>query len=147
LGRDGEGQLMLRWLLLICWTPLLFAQGEEIRAMLAKSEAMWNRGDLEAFVTDYEDAPETTFIGREVVRGGTKAILDRYRRRYPNRDAMGTLTFSEIETRPLAPGLVLATGKYDLKRSAAGGGDASGRFTLVVRKTPAGWKIIHDHSS
>ncbi len=138
---------MLRLLVLICWTPLLFAQTEEIRAMLAKSQAMWNRGDLEAFVTDYEDAPETTFIGREVVRGGTKAILDRYRRRYPNRDAMGTLTFSEIETRPLAPGLILATGKYDLKRTPAGGGDASGRFTLVIRKTPAGWKIIHDHSS
>ncbi len=138
---------MLRWLVLICWTPLLFAQGEEIRAMLAKSQAMWNRGDLAAFVTDYEDAPETTFIGREVVRGGTKAILDRYRRRYPNREAMGTLTFSEIETRPLAPGLVLTTGKYDLKRTPAGGGDASGRFTLVIRKTPAGWKIIHDHSS
>jgi uncharacterized protein (TIGR02246 family) len=147
LGGDGEGRLMLRWIVLICWTPLLFAQTEEIHAMLAKSQAMWNRGDLEAFVTDYEDAPETTFIGQEVVRGGTKAILDRYRRRYPNRDAMGTLTFSEIETRPLAPGLILATGKYDLKRTAAGGGNASGRFTLVIRKTPAGWKIIHDHSS
>jgi uncharacterized protein (TIGR02246 family) len=138
---------MLRWLALICWTPVLFVQAEEIRAMLVKSEAMWNRGDLEAFVSDYEDVPETTFIGHEVVRGGTKAILERYRRRYPNHDAMGTLTFSEIETRTLAPGLVLATGKYDLKRTAAGGGDASGRFTLVIRKTPAGWKIIHDHSS
>ena len=50
---------MLRRLVLVCWTPLLFAQGEEIRAMLAKSEAMWNRGDLVAFVSDYEDAPET----------------------------------------------------------------------------------------
>jgi uncharacterized protein (TIGR02246 family) len=147
VGGDGEGRLMLRCLVLICWTPLLFAQTEEIRTMLAKSQTMWNRGDLAAFVTDYEDAPETTFIGREVVRGGTKAILDRYRRRYPNREAMGTLTFSEIATRPLAPGLVLTTGKYDLKRTPAGGGDASGRFTLVIRKTPAGWKIIHDHSS
>jgi len=136
-----------RLILLICSAALLFGQGDEIRAMLAKSQAMWNRGDLDAFVTDYEDAPETTFIGSEVVRGGTKAILDRYRRRYPNREAMGTLTFSEIETRPLAPGLVLAIGKYSLKRKPAGGGDASGRFTLVIRKTAAGWKIIHDHSS
>ena len=138
---------MLRWLIPIFWTPLLFAQGDEIRAILANSEAMWNRGDLVAFVSYYEDAPETTFVGREVVRGGRKAILERYRQRYPNRDAMGTLTFSEIETRALAPGLVLAIGKYSLKRTSAGGGDASGRFTLVIRKTPAGWKIIHDHSS
>jgi len=134
-------------ILLICGSALLFGQRDEIRAMLTNSQNMWNRGELEAFVTDYEDAPETTFIGSEVVRGGTKAILDRYRRRYPNRDAMGMLTFSEIDTRPLAPGLVLATGKYSLKRTPAGGGDVSGRFTLVVRKTPAGWKIIHDHSS
>lgn len=138
---------MLRWLATIFCTPLLFAQGDEIRTILANSEALWNRGDLVGFVSYYEDAPETTFVGREVVRGGTKAILERYRRRYPNRDAMGTLTFSEITVRPLTPELALTTGKYDLKRTAAGGGDASGRFTLVLRKTAGGWKIIHDHSS
>ncbi len=138
---------MLRWLLFLYCMPSLFAQGEEVQAMLKNSEAVWNRGDLVTFVTDYEDSPETTFIGNEVVRGGTNAILGRYRRRYPNRAAMGTLTFSEIDVRPLSTGLALASGKYNLKRTAAGGGDASGRFTLVLRKTPAGWKIIHDHSS
>ena len=138
---------MVRWLILISWTPLLLAQGDEIRGMLKNSEAVWNRGDLVAFVTDYEDSPQTTFVGREVVHGGRQAILARYQRSYPTPEAMGTLTFSEIEVRPLADGLALATGKYSLKRTAAGGGDASGRFTLVLRKTPAGWKIIHDHSS
>lgn len=142
---------MFRRALFVCWTiswtSLLFAGSEEIHAMLKNSEAAWNRGDLAAFAADYEDSPETTFIGRDVVRGGRKAILERYRRRYPNRDAMGKLTFSEIEVRPLAPDLSLATGKYFLQRSAAGGGNAAGRFTLILRKTPAGWKIIHDHSS
>ena len=137
----------MKWLILLSLTMRCFAQSAEVHAMLKRSEAAWNRGDLVAFSTDYEDAPETTFIGRDVVRGGTKAILERYKLRYPNREAMGTLTFSEIEVRPLAAGLALATGKYDLKRTAAGGGNASGRFTLVIRKTPAGWKIIHDHSS
>src|SRR6476469_7970774 len=103
-----------RRLLFLCTmmscVSLLFAQSDEIRAMLKKSEAAWNRGDLVAFSADYEDAAETTFIGRDVVRGGTKAILDRYRRSYPNSEAMGTLTFSEIEVRPLAKGLALATG-------------------------------------
>jgi len=138
---------MIRWLILMCWAPLLFAQSDEVRAMLKASEAVWNRGDLVTFVTDYEDSAETTFIGREVVHGGRQAILERYRRGYPTPEAMGTLTFSEIEVRPLADGLALANGKYSLKRTAAGGGDATGRFTLVLRKTPAGWKIIHDHSS
>jgi uncharacterized protein (TIGR02246 family) len=138
---------MLRWLVPIAFSPLLFAQSAEIRTILKDSETAWNRGDLVTFASYYEDSPETTFIGREVVRGGTQAILDRYRRAYPTPEAMGTLTFSEIEVRPLAEGLALATGKYALKRTAAGGGDASGRFTLVLRQAPSGWKIIHDHSS
>jgi uncharacterized protein (TIGR02246 family) len=138
---------MFRRLGLICLTPLLLAQSGEIRTMLQNSEAVWNRGDLETFVSDYDDSPETTFIGNEVVRGGREAILGRYRRRYPNREAMGKLTFSEIEVRTLGAGIALAHGRYQLRRSAAGGGDAAGRFTLILRKTPAGWKIIHDHSS
>ena len=138
---------MIRWLILISWTPLLFAQNDPIRTLLTDSQTAWNRGDLVAFTSYYEDSPDTTFIGNEVVRGGTKAILDRYRRRYPNPEAMGTLTFSEIEIRNLAPGVALTTGKYELKRTPAGGGAASGRFTLILRRTPGGWKIIHDHTS
>jgi ketosteroid isomerase-like protein len=60
---------------------------------------------------------------------------------------MGNLTFSELEVRTLATNIALAMGKYELKRSAAGGGDVSGRFTLVLRKTSKAWKIIHDHTS
>ena len=116
--------------------------------LLDASAAAWNRGDLVAFVSLYEDSPETTFIGREVTRGGTQAILSRYRRTYPTKDAMGALSFSEIQVRVLSPDIAaLATGKFELKRSASGGGDAMGRFTLIFRKTAAGWKIIHDHSS
>ena len=133
--------------LLLCFPALLLAQTGEMRGVLRDSEAAWNRGDLAAFASFYEDSPETTFIGREVTRGGTQAILDRYRRGYPTREAMGTLTFLEIEVRPLAEGVGLAVGKFSLKRTAAGGGDASGRFTLVLRRTAAGWKIIHDHTS
>jgi uncharacterized protein (TIGR02246 family) len=148
--------VMLRWLLLFLGTPLLFSQADgaqadgqagEIRTIIKDSEAAWNRGDLVAFASAYEDSAETTFIGREVTHGGTQAILERYRRTYPNREAMGNLTFSEVAVRILAPNVALATGKYELKRTAAVGGDASGRFTLILRKTSAGWKITHDHTS
>ena len=138
---------MLRFALLLLCAPLLFGQKAEVEKILKDSEIAWNRGDLPAFASYYEDSPQTTFIGREVVRGGTQAILDRYRRAYPTREAMGTLTFSEIEVRPLADGLALATGRFSLQRTAAGGGDASGRFTLILMRTSAGWKIIHDHTS
>jgi len=138
---------MLRWVFLFSWMPLLFAQADEIRTLLKNSEAARNRGDLAAFASDYEDSPETTFTGREITRGGTQAILERYRRTYPNREAMGKLAFSEIEIRNLAADVALAAGKYELNRTVAAGGDTSGRFTLILRKSAARWKIIHDHSS
>ena len=126
---------------------MLFAQADDIRAMMQRSQDTWNRGDLAAFAADYEDSPDTTFVGKDVTHGGVAAILARYQAHYPNKEAMGTLTFSELSIRVLAPDLVLANGKFALKRTAAGGGDATGRFTLVIRKTAKGWKIIHDHSS
>jgi len=138
---------MLRSLVLIGFAPLLFAQTQEVQAILKDSETAWNRGDLQAFASYYADSPDTTFIGHDVVRGGVAAILARYRRAYPTREAMGTLTFSEMEVRTLADGVALATGKFNLERTTAGGGNASGRFTLILKRTPAGWKIIHDHTS
>jgi uncharacterized protein (TIGR02246 family) len=139
---------MLRCLLLLCCAALSMpAQTAEVEQVLKDSDAAWNRGDLAAFASYYDDSPETTFIGREVVRGGVAAILARYQRAYPTREAMGTLTFSEVEVRPLADGVSLATGKFTLRRSAAGGGDASGRFTLILERKTDKWKIIHDHTS
>jgi ketosteroid isomerase-like protein len=138
---------MTKSVLWIVFAGVALAQTQDVERAMRESEAAWNRGDLPAFASYYDDSPETTFIGREVTRGGVQAILDRYRRGYPTREAMGTLTFSELEVRPLAEGVALMTGRFALKRTAAGGGDASGRFTLIWKRTPAGWKIIHDHTS
>src|ERR1700683_203566 len=133
---------MVRWLILLscflCCFPL-FAQNAEVQTILKDTEAAWNRGDLATVASYYEDSKETTFIGKQVTRGGTQAILERYQRSYPTPEARGTLTFSEIEIRSLADGVALAIGKFSLKRTAAGGGDAEGRFTLVLRRTTAGW--------
>jgi uncharacterized protein (TIGR02246 family) len=124
-----------------------FAQSQELERAMRGAEAAWNRGDLAAFAAWYEDAPATTFIGREVTRGGVQAILDRYQRGYGSAEKRGTLAYSEMEVRPLGKDYALMLGKFALKRTAAGGGDASGRFTLVWKKTRAGWRIIHDHTS
>jgi len=124
---------------------LAFAQGDEVRKILKDTEDAWNRGDLATVASFYDEG--ATFIGKSVTVGGPKEIEARYKRGYPTREAMGTLTFSEIEVKPLGDGHALAHGKFALKRTPAGGGDANGRFTLVLRKTPAGWRIIHDHSS
>ena len=133
---------MIRWLILLCCAPL-FAQNAEVQAILKNTEAAWNRGDLATVASYYEDSPHTTFIGKQVTRGGTKAILERYQRSYPTAEARGTLTFSEIEIRNLADGVALAIGKFSLARSAAGGGDI---FRTVYPGAPPHPRRLEDHS-
>src|SRR5690349_1341663 len=119
-------------ILFIAFCRILPGQAGEIRALLKQSEAAWNRGVLAAFAAHYEDAPTTTFVGREVTRGGINSILARYQRTYPTAEARGTLAFSDIEVRRLGPDYALALGRFSLKRTSPGGGDAAGRFTLVL---------------
>jgi len=138
---------MLRFALFLCSIPLLCAQTDAVRAVLTQSEEAWNRGDLAAFASYYDDSPGTTFVGHEVVRGGVAAILNRYQKAYPTREKMGTLAFTNVAVRRLGADYALVTGDFHLTRTAAGGGNASGHYTLVLRKTPAGWRIIHDHTS
>jgi uncharacterized protein (TIGR02246 family) len=114
---------------------------EEIRGILERQAAAWNRGDLDDFMTTYEDSAETTYTGKSVIRG-YRAILANYRQRYPTREAMDTVRFSGIEVRLLAPDAALVLGRYELLSRKLGG-----HFTLVLRKTSSGWKIIHDQSS
>ncbi len=122
------------------------AQAEEILRPLIESVDAWNSGDIERFMESYEAAPETTFVGAEVARG-TAAVLARYRRDYPDQDHMGRTEFSELEARPLSDDLAIVTGRYRLERGEDYGGPAHGIFSLVMRKSDAGWRIIHDHST
>ncbi|MBI4893401.1 MAG: nuclear transport factor 2 family protein [Acidobacteria bacterium] len=133
--------------LTLCLFLLAAAPDTEVRAVLDKQVAAWNRGDIEEFMTTYLDSPTLTFTGADGVTRGYRPVLERYRARYSSRAAMGTLQFSEIEVRLVGDSAALVLGRFDLARTAAGGGNAKGRFTLVLQLTPQGWKIIHDHST
>lgn len=117
-----------------------------IRAVLEDQTAAWNRGDLNRFVEGYLDSPQTLFIGHDIARGRAQ-LLARYQKAYGTPEKMGTLSFSDIEVHLLSPKYANVVGRFHLKRSAAGGGDAEGVFTLLFEKTAKGWKIIQDHSS
>jgi uncharacterized protein (TIGR02246 family) len=117
-----------------------------IRHVLDDQVAAWNRGDIDAFMQGYKDSPDTTFIGK-TLRRGWQQVLERYKQSYSTKEAMGTLTFSDLDVRPLGADYAVATGRYHLTRTDAGGGDATGIFSLVWEKTAQGWKIILDHTS
>lgn len=116
----------------------------EIRAVLDAQVEAWNRGDLNAFMRGYWKSDKTEFVGSSGVQRGWQAVLDRYRKGYPDKRAMGTLTFSNLEISRLGPEAALVLGEWRLQREADHPG---GVFTLVFRKFPEGWRIIHDHTS
>ena len=128
--------------------PLHTATRQEldvIKVLLSQEDA-WNKGDLAAFASGYKDAPDTLFITKQVSRGFA-GLIDEYKHDYPNRAAMGTLVYSELEVRTLDENFAVVFGKYHLDRGKKEGGNADGLFSLVFEKTDKGWKIIVDHTT
>jgi ketosteroid isomerase-like protein len=117
-----------------------------IRKVLDAQVEAWNRGDVTTFMQGYDNAPTTTFVGKSIAHGYAD-VLARYQKNFGSHDKMGTLNFTDIEITPLDPQISTVTGRYHLARTSSGGGDASGIFSLVFKKTPAGWKIVLDHTS
>ena len=119
---------------------------DEIRRLLQDQQQAWNRGDVRAFMTAYADSGATTFVGTSVTRG-YQNVLQRYLKTYPTPEQMGKLAFSDLEIQVLGSGHATVLGRWQLERQPAGGGPVGGWFTLLLRKTPQGWRIFHDHTS
>jgi ketosteroid isomerase-like protein len=126
--------------------PAVAAPGidAEIRAVLRSQQEAWNRGDIDGFMNGYARAGSTTFVSEDTVTRGWQTVRDRYRKRYSDREKMGTLTFSDLEITPLGRDAAIALGRWKLKRSKD---EPHGRFTLIFRQRTEGWRIVHDHTS
>jgi ketosteroid isomerase-like protein len=116
-----------------------------IKVLIAQENA-WNKGDLTAFASGFKDSPDTIFITRQLYRGFA-GLVDEYKRDYPTKAAMGTLTYSDLEVHPLDENFAVVTGKYRLERGKKDGGNAEGLFSLVFENTDNGWKIVVDHTT
>lgn len=135
---------------LLAFPILLLAQTNDektktaIRAVIEAQAAAWNRGDVEGYMDGYDRSPNTEFVGGDSITRGWQQVLDRYKQRYDTREKMGVLTFSELEINIISKDAALVLGRWRLKRA---NDDPHGTFTLLFRKTKAGWRIVHDHSS
>src|SRR5260370_12107401 len=90
----------------------------------------------------YWKSPDTVFVGSAGVQRGWDAVLARYKKSYPDRAAMGHLTFSELEVTPLGPDAAVILGRWQLQREKDSPG---GVFTLIARHFPKRWRIIPAH--
>ena len=115
-----------------------------IEGVLTTQQKAWNEGNVDTFLEGYWRSEELTFSGSQGIARGWNGVRDRYRKSYPDRAAMGKLDFSGLEYRELGPDAALVLGHWHLVREK---GDVGGVFSLVFQRFPAGWKIIHDHTS
>ena len=134
-------------LLLFSFTLSAAEPADTIVRLLTEQSEAWNRGDIPAFMRTYEDSPETTYAGASGITKGYQQVLARYQKKYSTREQMGILRFTDLNVRTLTSGVATVTGRFQLTRTKQAGGDASGWFTLILRKTALGWKIVHDHTS
>jgi uncharacterized protein (TIGR02246 family) len=119
--------------------------GVAIRAVLDAQVAAWNHHDLEGFMAGYWNSPELTFFSGASETKGWEPTLERYRRSYQAEGkAMGTLSFSDLQVEALGPDAAFVRGKFQLVMPD--GKQPHGVFTLIFRKFPEGWRIIHDHT-
>ncbi|HSY93064.1 MAG TPA: nuclear transport factor 2 family protein [Candidatus Binatus sp.] len=125
---------------------------DEIRASLEVTKVLgaqmkaWNDRDLEGFMKGYWKSPDLTFFSGATERHGWQETMDRYKATYqsPGHE-MGKLEFSNMRTEALGTNAAFVRGEWHLTMSD--GKTPHGVFTLVFRKFPDGWKIVHDHTS
>ncbi|MFM8421472.1 MAG: YybH family protein [Verrucomicrobiota bacterium] len=116
----------------------------DIRAVLGAQVDAWNRGSIDDFMAGYDASTGTRFASGGDVTLGWETVRNRYRARYTSREAMGRLAFTGLDVRVLSADDALVFGTWTLTRS----GDApTGLFTLLMHRTPAGWRVVHDHTS
>jgi uncharacterized protein (TIGR02246 family) len=116
----------------------------EIQSVLRAQQDAWNRGDIDKFMDGYAKSASTVFVSEDEVRRGWETVRDRYRQKYSDRTKMGTLGFSDVEVTMLSPDAAVVLGRWALKRT---NDQPHGRFTLIFKRLPEGWRIVHDHTS
>lgn len=112
--------------------------------MLKAQEAAWNEGNLEKFMIGYWQSDSLMFIGKSGPTYGYDKTLANYKKGYPDTAHMGKFTSTIISLKKLSPEYYFVTGKWFLKRSV---GDATGYYTLLLRKIKDKWVVVADHSS
>jgi ketosteroid isomerase-like protein len=117
-----------------------------VTLVLQEQTNAWNRHDLEGFMAGYWNSPELTFFSGAHESKGWQAALDRYKKSYQGAGhEMGKLEFSNLRIETLGPQAAFVRGEFHLTMSD--GKTPHGLFTLIFRKFPDGWKIVHDHSA
>jgi ketosteroid isomerase-like protein len=117
-----------------------------VQQVLQQQQDAWNRHDLEGFMAGYWNSPQLTFFSGAKETAGWQSTIERYRKTYQSEGReMGKLEFSDLRIEALGRDAAFVRGAWHL--TMPDGKTPHGLFTLIFRKFPDGWKIVHDHTS
>lgn len=128
----------------------------DLKTLLARQADAWNVGDLDAFCSVYAD--DALFVTPGGLTRGRAAVLERYRARYPTKEAMGTLSFTFEDVRAVAglevsvfgdsvpgrPHAATAVARWSLRYPDKP--EASGWTLLTFERRGRSWVITRDAS-
>lgn len=117
---------------------------DSIESVLEQQVAGWNNGSIETFMDGYARNDSLRFASGGSVTYGWTTMLERYRKGYPTREAMGILEFGDISITIVSRDAALVFGRWTLRRD---NDMPAGLFTLMFRMIDGQWKIVHDHTS
>ncbi len=139
-------QLLLLALLTAATTSIAQTKdGQQIQSKLDAQVLAWNEGKIDDFMKAYWNSDSLMFISSNGITYGYQSTLQGYYKRYPDRDAMGQLTFTILKINRISNGSYFVIGKWFLKREKKG--DVGGHFTLLWKKINGEWVIVTDHTS
>lgn len=138
-------KLSLFCFLLIASCFCLKAQYKQaIVKLMTDQQTAWNNGDIEGFMQGYWKSDSLMFIGKRGPTYGWQQTLDNYKKGYPDKAAMGKLTFRIDKVELLGKQDAFVMGAWGLEREKDKPG---GYFTLWFKKIRGMWKIVCDHTS
>ena len=136
-------KITLSILFLFC-SYFSIAQEKEIKAVLEKQRLDWNNGDMIGYMQGYIKSDSLVFVGKTGPFYGWQKNLEIYQQVYPDKAAMGTLTFDIKQIKMIDNKHAFVLGGWNLQMEK---GEQKGFFTLLFEKFKEGWKIVVDHSS
>ena len=121
----------------------------DVIKVLYDQEAKWNDGNISGYMEGYYQSDSLKFITKNGVTYGWENTLQKYKKSYPDKAAMGNLKFEVININALCENKAIMTGKWTLsfKGSINTKPDIVGYFTLIWQKFDGKWFIIIDHTS
>jgi ketosteroid isomerase-like protein len=141
---------MMKKIVLSCFLILascFFLRAQDKQAILKVLETQrvaWNNGDIDGFMQGYWKSDSLMFVGKDAPVYGWQKTLDRYKRSYADKAAMGKLTFTVLKVDLLDKTNAFMLGAWHLDREKDTPG---GYFTLWFRKINGVWVIVVDHTS